>query len=129
MVRLTSMSQASSANTAAGQPGASPTGPERRVVLGQPGVLDGAPVDGLEAQMQSAWINLFDAIKAAGYEKRDLVKTTVCVTEGGQMKLYRAVRDRMMRGHVAASAYLHVANLAAPAHLVEIEGEVVRAGR
>ena len=41
-------------------------------------------------------------------------------------RAFRAVRDRMMRGHVAASAYLHVAGLGAPAHLVEIEGELVR---
>lgn len=80
----------------------------------------------MEAQMQRAWIDLFEAIKAAGYEKRHLVKTTVCVTEGGHLRLFRAVRDRMMCGHVAASAYLHVGGLGAPSHLVEIEGELVR---
>jgi 2-iminobutanoate/2-iminopropanoate deaminase len=100
---------------------------ERRVVVGQPGKADDSPGDGLEAQMQRAWLNLFDALKAAGYEKRHLVKTTVCVTEGGQLNLFRAVRDRMMRGHTAASAYLHVGALGAPAHLVEIEGEVIKA--
>ena len=103
-------------------------GAERRVVLGTPGTRpDNEPGERLEAQMQRAWINLFDAMKAAGYEKRHLVKTTVCVTEGGQLKLFRAVRDRMMRGHVAASAYLHVGALGASAHLVEVEGEVVKA--
>jgi enamine deaminase RidA (YjgF/YER057c/UK114 family) len=101
-------------------------GPERRVVRGQPARPAGALDEGLEAQMQCAWIDLFEAIKAAGYERRHLVKTTVCVTEGGHLRLFRAVRDRMMRGHVAASAYLHVAGLGAPAHLVEIEGELVR---
>jgi enamine deaminase RidA (YjgF/YER057c/UK114 family) len=101
---------------------------ERFVVVGQPATTDGALEEGLEAQMRSAWISLFDAIKAAGYEKCHLVKTTVCVTEGGQHKLYRAIRDRMMRGHTAPSAYLHVSNLDAPAHLVQIEGEVVRSG-
>ncbi len=104
----------------------SATGAERRVVLGQPAKHDGAPEEGMEAQMRRAWIDLFDAIKAAGYEKRHLVKTTVCVTEGGHLKLFRAVRDRMMCGHVAASAYLHVGGLGAPTHLVEIEGELVR---
>jgi enamine deaminase RidA (YjgF/YER057c/UK114 family) len=99
---------------------------ERRVVRGRPAKLDAAPDEGMEAQMQRAWIDLFDAIKDAGYEKRHLVKTTVCVTEGGHLKLFRAVRDRMMRGHIAASAYLHVAGLGAPTHLVEIEGELVR---
>jgi enamine deaminase RidA (YjgF/YER057c/UK114 family) len=103
----------------------SPTA-ERYVVRGQPAKQDGAPEEGMEAQMRRAWIDLFDAIKAAGYEKRHLVKTTVCVTEGGHLQLFRAMRDRMMRGHVAASAYLHVAGFGAPSHLVEIEGELVR---
>jgi enamine deaminase RidA (YjgF/YER057c/UK114 family) len=102
------------------------TGPERRVVRGRPAKLDAALDEGMEVQMQRAWIDLFEAIKAAGYEKRHLVMTTVCVTEGGHLKLFRAVRDRMMRGHVAASAYLHVAGIGAPTHLVEIEGELVR---
>ena len=96
----------------------SPTGADRRVVRGQPAKADGAPEEGMEAQMLRAWIDLFDAIKAAGYEKRHLVKTTVCVTEGGHLKLFRALRDRMMCGHVTASAYLHVAGLGAPTHLV-----------
>lgn len=95
------------------------------VVKGQPG---GPAEDGMEAQMQRAWLDLFDAVKAAGYDKRDLVKTTVSVTEGGHFKLFRAVRDRMMRGHMAASAYLHVAGVGSPACLVEIEGELIKAG-
>ena len=116
----------SSSTSAVVRTSGSATGPERQVVRGQPAKADGAPEEGMEAQMQRAWIDLFDAIKAAGYEKRHLVKTTVCVTEGGHLKLFRAVRDRMMRGHVTASAYLHVAGLGAPPHLVEIEGELVR---
>ena len=101
-------------------------GPRRFTVQGHPcGQSDGAP-ECLEAQMLRAWNNLFDAIRAAGYEKRHLVKTTVSVTEGGNLNLYRAIRDRMMQGHVAASAYLHVAALGAPAHLVEIEAEVLK---
>lgn len=102
------------------------TGPERHVVRGRPAKPDAALDECMEVQMQRAWMDLFEAIKAAGYEKRHLVKTTVCVTEGGHLKLFRAVRDRMMRGHRAASAYLHVGGFGAPTHLVEIEGELVR---
>ncbi|KAB2919616.1 MAG: RidA family protein [Hyphomicrobiaceae bacterium] len=99
----------------------------RFVVAGQPGPgPEGVPEDGLEAQMQRAWINLFDAMKAAGYEKCHLVKTTVCVTEGGHLNLYRTIRDRMLQGHPAPSAYLHVPGLGAPNHLVEIEAEVMK---
>ena len=113
-------------NAAADDQGDAGFAGNRRVVRGRPAKPDAAPDEGMEAQMQRAWIDLFDAIKDAGYEKRHLVKTTVCVTEGGHLKLFRAVRDRMMRGHITASAYLHVAGLGAPAHLVEIEGELVR---
>ena len=115
-----------SSDTSAVRTSGSATGADRYVVRGQPAKHDGAPEEGMEAQMQRAWIDLFDAIKAAGYERRHLVKTTVCVTEGGHLKLFRSVRDRMMQGHIAASAYLHVAGFGAPAHLVEIEGELVR---
>jgi enamine deaminase RidA (YjgF/YER057c/UK114 family) len=123
MVRPDSSQRASAVSSDA-RPDAAAS--ERRVVRGRPAKLDAATDDGMEAQMQRAWMDLFDAIKDAGYERRHLVKTTVCVTEGGHLKLFRAVRDRMMRGHIVASAYLHVAGLGAPTHLVEIEGELVR---
>jgi enamine deaminase RidA (YjgF/YER057c/UK114 family) len=111
---------------------------ERVVLYGEPGThpedaragearVEGARVDDLEALMQRAWANLFEAMRKAGFEKRHLVMTTVCVTEGGQFKLFRVVRDRMMQGHLAASAYLHMSGPGAPAHQVKIEGEVLRA--
>ena len=101
---------------------------ERVVLYGEPGARPAdARAEDLEALMQRAWTNLFEAMRKAGFERRHLVMTTVCVTEGGQFKLYRAVRDRMMRGHLAASAYLHMTGPGAPAHLVKIEGEVIRA--
>jgi enamine deaminase RidA (YjgF/YER057c/UK114 family) len=121
MTRLASISQASTPASAARVSAA----PERCVVKGQ---SDGSVEDDLETHMQRAWLSLFDAIEAAGYEKRHLVKTTVCVTEGGQLALFRTVRDRMLRGHVAASAYLHVPEPSTGGRPVEIEGELVKAG-
>jgi enamine deaminase RidA (YjgF/YER057c/UK114 family) len=97
---------------------------KRVVAVGRPiPATEAAPEDSLETQMQGAWTDLFNSLKAAGFEKRHLVKTTVSVTRGGQIELYRQVRDRMLQGHAVASAYLHVPRLHTPAHLVEIEGE------
>jgi 2-iminobutanoate/2-iminopropanoate deaminase len=95
----------------------------RFVVAGEPTRRpDGTFDAGLEAQMQRAWCNLFDQMSAAGYERRHLLTTTVSVTQGGQLQLYRVVRDRMLAGHAAANSYLHVEMLARPGNLVEIEG-------
>jgi enamine deaminase RidA (YjgF/YER057c/UK114 family) len=97
---------------------------QRFVVLGEARVRpDGTIDDGLEAHMQRAWANLFEQMNAAGYEKRHLLKTTVSVTQGGQIKLYRAIRDHVLAGHCAAHTYLHVETLAAPGDVVQIEGE------
>jgi enamine deaminase RidA (YjgF/YER057c/UK114 family) len=100
----------------------------RFVVPGEPNRRsDGSLDDGLEAQMRGAWTKLFALMRAEGYEKRDLVKATVLVTEGGNVGLFRSVRDRMLGGHTAASSYLHVEKLGASAGLVQIEGEVAKA--
>jgi 2-iminobutanoate/2-iminopropanoate deaminase len=107
--------------------GVRPDGRRRIVVTSQLGIRpDGTLEEGLEAQMCRAWLNLFDTMKAAGFDKRHLVKTTVCVTEGGKLQLFRSVRDRMLEGHRAASSYLHVSALGRPGLLVEIEGEAVK---
>ena len=84
--------------------------------------------DGLKAQTERAWNNLFGVLKAAGFEKRHLVKTVTYVTAPGQIALIREVRQRMLEGHVCASTYLEIAGLAIPAFVVEIEGEAVKEG-
>jgi enamine deaminase RidA (YjgF/YER057c/UK114 family) len=100
---------------------------QRIVVSGQLGLrLDGTLEEGLEAQMERAWANLFAVLKSEGFEKRHLVKATVFVTEPGQVQLHRKVRDKVMDGHLVANTYLQVAGLASPQFLVEIEGEAVK---
>jgi 2-iminobutanoate/2-iminopropanoate deaminase len=102
-------------------------GAERIVVSGQLGLRpDGTLESGLEAQMERAWSNVFAILAAAGFEKRQLVKVTVFVTQPGQVAVYRNVRDRVMEGVTCANTYLQVAGLAAPEFLVEIEAEAVR---
>ncbi len=102
-------------------------GAERLVVSGQVGVRpDGTVEQGLEAQMERAWNNLFGVLDGAGFEKRHLVKVTIFVTVPDAVATSRAVRDRMLEGHVCASTYLQIAGLASLDFLVEIEAEAVK---
>lgn len=102
-------------------------GAERLVISGQVGVRpDGGIEEGFEAQAVRAWNNLFGVLKDAGFEKRHLVKVTIFVTEPNAVATSRAVRDRMLDGHVCASTYLQVAGLASPDYVVEIEAEAVK---
>jgi 2-iminobutanoate/2-iminopropanoate deaminase len=100
---------------------------QRIVVSGQLGLRpDGTLEEGLEAQMERAWANLFAVLKSEGFEKHHLVKATVFVSEPGQVQRYRNVRDKLLGGHLVANTYLRVALLASPQFLVEIEGEAVK---
>ena len=102
-------------------------GAERIVVAGQLGVRpDGTVEDGLEAQMERAWSNVFGVLRAGGFEKEHLVRVTIYVTVPGQVAVYRTVRDRMLEGHLCANTYIEISALAAPQFLVEIEGEAVK---
>ena len=100
---------------------------QRLVISGQVGVrADRTVEEGLEAQMERAWNNVFAILRAAGFEKLHLVKATVFVTEPGKVGVFRDVRDRLLDGHVCAFTYLQVAGLASPQLLVEIEAEAVK---
>jgi 2-iminobutanoate/2-iminopropanoate deaminase len=99
----------------------------RMVVSGQLGVKpDGTPEAGIEAQMRRAWTNVFACLAAGGFTKTDMIRATIYVTLPGQVAVYRRIRDEMLAGHLCANTYLHVAGLAAPEFLVEIEAEAVR---
>lgn len=97
------------------------------LVAGAPVVrADGSVDDGLEAQMQGAWLGLFAAMKSAGFEKHHLRNTTMYVKVGGQCQLFRRVRDQMLQRLPVSSACLHVSDLETGAALVEIEGQAVK---
>lgn len=99
----------------------------RLVISGQLGLRpDGTLENGLEAQMERAWRNLFAVMEAAGFELQHLLRATIYVTEPGQVAVYRRVRDRLLDGHLCANTYIEIPGLAAPEFLVEIEGEAVR---
>lgn len=100
---------------------------ERMVISGQLGLRpDGSLENGLEAQMERAWSNLFAVMAAGGFEKQQLLRATIYVTVPGQVGIYREIRDRMLAGHLCANTYVEISALAAPGFLVEIEGEAVR---
>ena len=101
-----------------------PGGARRLIISGQVGIdPDGTLAEGLEAQMERCWLNLFAVLESAGMTKRDLVKTTVFVTQSNATALYREIRDRVLEGHAPTATYVIVAGLASPDLLVEIEGE------
>lgn len=100
---------------------------DRLVISGQLGLSpDGELADGLEAQMEQAWLNVFGVMAAAGFDREHLLRATIYVTRPGQVAVYRRVRDRLLDGHLCANTYIEVAGLAAPEFLVEIEAEAVR---
>ena len=101
---------------------------ERMVIAGQLGLRpDGSLEDGLEAQMERAWKNIFALLEAGGFTREHLVRATIYVTVPGQVAIYRQVRDRMLAGHLCANTYIEISALASPEFLVEIEAEAVRA--
>jgi enamine deaminase RidA (YjgF/YER057c/UK114 family) len=100
---------------------------ERMLISGQLGLRpDGSLEEGLEAQMERAWSNIFGLLEAGGFERTHLVRATIYVTVPGQAATHRAVRDRMLAGHIIANTYLEISALVSPEYLVEIEAEAVR---
>ena len=100
---------------------------KRIVISGQLGLQpDGTLEEGLEAQMERAWSNVFGVLEAAGFARTDLIRATIYVTPPGSVVLYREVRDRMLEGHRCANTYLEISALAAPEFLVEIEAEAIK---
>ena len=100
---------------------------QRIVISGQLGLApDGSLEQGIEAQMERAWSNLFGVMAAGGFDINHLIRATIYVTLPGQVAAYRRVRDKMLGDHLCANTYLEITGLAAPEFLVEIEGEAVR---
>lgn len=102
-------------------------GAERIVISGQIGVTaDGTVVEGLEAQTEQCFRNIFAVLEGAGFARENLVKIVAYVTVPGQVAVFRDIRDRLMEGHLCASTYLEIGGLASPSFLVEIEAEAIR---
>lgn len=103
-------------------------GTERLVISGQVGVrADGSIAEGLEAQMQQTWDNFLAVLRAAGFDKADVVKVTLFTTIPA-LQEFRRGREMALSGCAPAATYVQVVGLADPGFLVEIEGEAVKSG-
>lgn len=100
---------------------------QRLLVAGQIGItIDGKILEDLEAQMAQAWSNLLAVLRTGGFERHHLVRLVIYMTAPADVALYRAVRDRMLDGHLCATTFVVVAGLAHPDLKFEVEGEAVR---
>lgn len=91
-------------------------------ISGQVGVdKAGRVAAGADAQMAECWHHIFEILKSAGMDKRNLVKITAYLTDPADVAAFRQVRDGLLDGHAPASTLVVVAALANPAWKVEIE--------
>ena len=82
---------------------------------------DGALAEGVEAQNEQVWRNIAALLGAAGMTMKNLVVVRALLVDRAHLAAYRAVRDRHLEGHRAASTLMIVAGLADPRWLIEIE--------
>jgi 2-iminobutanoate/2-iminopropanoate deaminase len=93
------------------------------VISGQVGVTpEGEVLTGAKAQIEQAWRNLVNVLRAAGMGPHDLVKVTIFLTDRTDLQILRDTRDAVLEGAAPASTLIYVAGLASPDWLVEIEG-------
>ena len=99
------------------------------VVSGQVGIVEGALVDGIEAQTRQALANLADQLGGHGLTLRDVVKTSCFLADLDQFGAFNAVyADTFSEPRPARSAF-QVARLPFDA-LVEVEAwAIVQDGR
>ena len=101
---------------------AAPAGARWLHLAGQVGVRpDGTMAEGVEAQSEQAFLNIFEILHHAGMSKHDLVKITVFLLDRQHLDEFRAARNRLLLPAEPASTLVFVAGLARPDFLVEIE--------
>jgi enamine deaminase RidA (YjgF/YER057c/UK114 family) len=92
------------------------------LISGQVGVDPGGLLaEGVTAQMEQIWRNIFAVLAAAKMNAHNLVKVTAFLTRREDLAEFREVRDRMMRDAQPASTLVFVSGLANPDWLVEVE--------
>ena len=77
------------------------------------------------AQAAQVFENLGVALASVGVSYRQLVKTTVFLTDPRFREAYAEVRSRYIRDNFPASTLLVVAGLASPDYLLEVEAIAV----
>jgi enamine deaminase RidA (YjgF/YER057c/UK114 family) len=97
---------------------------------GTPGMApDGTVPEGIAAQSEQAWKNVFAMLEQAGMTVRDLVKVTHTLVREEDIKPYVAVRAKYLGDARPASMLLIVPALVRPEFLVEIEICAAQAAR
>ena len=81
--------------------------------------------DALE-QAEIIWHNIAAILRCADMALTDIVKLTTYATSPQHLPPLRAVRERVLDGHLPASTLLIVAGLARPELLVEVEAYAAR---
>ena len=104
-----------------------PSYARRLIISGQVGVLpDGSILRGYEQQAEQIWANIFALLEAANMDVSNLVLIRVYDVAPGNVAAYRAIRDRVLNGHVVTATYVIVSGLASSEFLTEIEAEAVK---
>ncbi len=87
---------------------------------GQVGIVDGALVEGLEAQVRQVFVNLEAVLGTQGATLNDVTKTTVFLTDMADYATMNSIYSELFGDHRPARSAVAVAALPLGA-LVEIE--------
>ena len=89
---------------------------------GQDGVTaEGKLADGFAAQTEQAYKNLLEVLKAAGATQENVVKLTIYIVQGQDIREGFAAAQKAWGMHATAVSVAFVSGLALPGALVEIE--------
>ena len=89
---------------------------------GQDGVTaEGKLANGFAAQTEQAYKNLLEVLKVAGATQKNVVKLTVYIVQGQDMREGFAAAQKAWGMHATAISVAIVSGLALPGALVEIE--------
>ncbi|UCH73218.1 MAG: RidA family protein [Rhodospirillales bacterium] len=99
-----------------------PAGARLLYISGQLGITpDGTVPDDFAGQADQAFRNVVAILEAAGMRPSDLVRVNTFLTDSADIPGYRAIRDRHLGGHEAASTMIVVSALAQPQFRIEVE--------
>jgi 2-iminobutanoate/2-iminopropanoate deaminase len=106
------------------------SGNERLLVLsGQVGMReDGTVPENPLEQMELAFDNILNNLRAANMDVQDILKLTYFVVGEIDTAKRREIITAKLQGHKPCSTFLYVAGLASPAYKVEIEALASRVG-
>ncbi|MEO6728512.1 MAG: RidA family protein [Candidatus Dojkabacteria bacterium] len=89
---------------------------------GQNGVTtDGKMLEGIEAQSEQALKNVIAALEAADAKQENVVKLTIYIVQGNDLKAAFAASQKIWGKHATAIVGLFVAGLGNPEALIEID--------